>query len=85
MKHCQNSSDVCLMCVALNGYHNEESKYTWKRDVANSWIFLDDEIRPITLGGKYNCQVRVGNQEILGAFDVKSKFFATLDVLSLLF
>ena len=80
MKHCQNSSDgkaVCLMCVALNGYHNEESKYTWKRDVANSWIILDDEIHPIiytTLGGKYNCQVRVGNQEILGAFDVKSKF-----------
>ena len=80
MKHCQNSSDgraVCMMCVALNGYHNEESTYTWRRNVSNCWILLHDEIHPIiytTLEGKYTCQVQVSGQETVGAFEVQSKY-----------
>ena len=83
MKECQNSSDgraVCMMCVALNGYHNEETVYTWRRNVG-SWLVLDDETHPLlftTLEGKYTCQVQVANQEILGTFHVKSIYSFSL-------
>ena len=36
MMQCQNSSvgrAVCMMCVALHGFHNKDSKYTWRRNV----------------------------------------------------
>ena len=48
LKGCQNSSDgraVCMMCVALNGYHKNECKYGWS--TTNDSIFLHDEIYPV--------------------------------------
>ena len=32
-----------MMYVALHGFHNKDSKYTWRRNVANASIVLDDE------------------------------------------
>ena len=76
LKSCQNSSDgraVCMMCVALNGYHNSECKYTWS---TTSSILLQDEIYPVLYTdteGKYTCKVQSYGQEVVGTFLVLSK------------
>ena len=63
-----------MMCVALHGFHNKDSKYTWRRNVANASIVLDDEIFPLmytSMVGRYTCKVEIDGHEAVGTFDVK--------------
>ena len=74
---------MCMMCVALHGYHNEESKYSWRRNVANLWMVIDDQIHALlytTQEGEYSCQVEVNGEEIVGTFKVKSKTLVYLNL-----
>ena len=56
------------------GFHNKDSKYTWRRNVANASIVLDDEIFPLmytSMVGRYTCKVEIDGHEAVGTFDVK--------------
>ena len=65
---------MCMMCVALNGYHNSDCKYIWS--TTNDGIVIKDEVYPILYTdkeGKYTCKVHINGKEDISTFHVTSK------------
>ena len=74
----QISSDgraVGLMCVALNGFHSDECKYSWSIGVGG--IPIPNESYPVPytgVVGKYVCTLCVEHYKDVRVFNITSEF-----------
>ena len=74
----QISSDgraVGLMCVALNGFHSDECKYSWSIGVGG--IPIPNESYPVLytgVVGKYVCTLCVEHYKDVRVFNITSEF-----------
>ena len=63
---------MCLLCVALNGFHDANCSYQWKREDA-----LQGEVYPVIYcnkAGTYSCTVIARNSQHVGIFLVTCKY-----------
>ena len=72
---------VTLICVTMNGHHNESTSYQWVWEKESEELQLHQEKFPVIYvvqEGRYRCKVQTDTHSETLIFSVTSEFCATI-------